>query len=68
MWTKEEKQAVYDLDDEAEKAGGYVEFPGGGLARHDYREMIKYCRERNMDCMDLTDEELSMFELESIYA
>ena len=51
------------LDEAAEKAGGYVDFtPGRPLVMEaDYRAMSKYCTERGIKPMDLTDEEYQMF-------
>jgi hypothetical protein len=63
MWTAEQRKAIIEFEDAAEKAGGYVAWPPNGRAEHDYRKMIKYCQEKGIDCMDLTDEELQLFEL-----
>ncbi|MCL2821064.1 MAG: hypothetical protein FWD38_09635 [Oscillospiraceae bacterium] len=51
------------LDEIAEEAGGYVSYtPGVPLVVDaDYRAMSKYCIEKGIKPMDLTDEEYSMF-------
>lgn len=63
MLREKEKKILHDLDDIAEKAGGYVDYvPGRPLIIDaDYRAMSKYCRERGITSFDLTDEEYAMF-------
>ena len=63
MWTEEQRRAIREFEEVAEKSGGYVAWPPLPKAEHNYRAMIKYCREKGIDCMDLTDEELRKFEL-----
>ena len=51
------------LDDAAVRAGGYLAVPKRPLViEYDYRAMTKYCREKNISKMDLTEDELKMFE------
>ena len=51
------------LDDAAERAGGYLANPRRPLIiEYDYRAMTIYCLERGISKMDLTEEELRMFE------
>jgi len=51
------------LDEAAEKAGGYVDYtPGRVLSIDaDYRTMSKYCLEKGIKPMDLTEDERKMF-------
>ena len=51
------------LDEAAVRAGGYLATPKRPLViEYDYRSMTKYCREKNISKMDLTEDELKMFE------
>ena len=51
------------LDEAAEQTGGYVDYePGRPLVIDaDYRAMSKYCTEKGIKPMDLTEEEYNMF-------
>ena len=51
------------LDEAAEKAGGYVDYqPGRPLVVDaDYRAMSRYCAERGIKPMDLTEDEYKTF-------
>ena len=51
------------LDEIAEEAGGYVSYtPGIPLVVDaDYRAMSKYCIEKGIKPMDLTEDEYNMF-------
>ena len=51
------------LDEAALRAGGYLATPKRPLViEHDYRAMSKYCTEKGIDPIDLTDNEQKMFE------
>ena len=51
------------IDEAAAQAGGYLAKPTRPLIfEYDYRAMSKYCKEQNISKMELTDEELRMFE------
>jgi len=51
------------LDDAAVLAGGYLAMPKRPLViEYDYRAMSKYCREKGISKMDLTEDELRLFE------
>jgi len=64
MWSDKERKAIQEFEEAAERAGGYVDYVPGrqSIIDADYRAMIKYCKEKGIDCMDLTDEEFAMFE------
>ena len=57
------RKAWDKLDEIAERAGGYVDYvPGRArIVDADYRAMSKYCREKGISSLDLTDEEYAMF-------
>jgi len=51
------------LDNAAVKAGGYLALPKRPLIiDYDYRAMSRYCREKGVSKMDLSKEELRLFE------
>jgi hypothetical protein len=60
----ETKKAGWDaIDEAAVKAGGYLAIPKRPLViEYDYRAMTKYCREKGISKMDLSEEELRLFE------
>ena len=51
------------LDEVAENSGGYVSYIVGTplVVDADYRAMSRYCSERGLSPMDLTEEEYSLF-------
>jgi hypothetical protein len=60
--TEKEKRGWDALDEAAKRAGGYLAPPKRPLVVDaDYRAMSKYCTERGIDPMDLTEEEHAMF-------
>jgi len=60
-----EKRGWDAVDDAAERAGGYLATPKRPLViEYDYRAMTKYCAEKNISKMELTEDELKMFEYE----
>jgi len=66
-----EKSGWDAIDEEAMKAGGYLATPKRPLIiEFDYRAMSSYCREKGVTQMDLSDDELKMFEYDEplIYA
>jgi len=71
MLSKIEKRGWDAIDEAAERAGGYLAKPKHPLViEYDYRAMTKYCAEKSISKMELTDEELKMFEYEEplVYA
>jgi len=51
------------LDEVAEQAGGYVSYVAGSplVVDADYHAMSRYCAERGIAPMDLSDAELCLF-------
>ena len=63
MLSENEKRGWDALDEAAVRAGGYLAKPVRPLIiEYDYRAMTKYCREKGISKMDLTEEELKRFE------
>ena len=63
----DDKYNGISLDDAATEAGGYVAYSPGKRMTIDYdiRELSKYCRERNIEPIDLPEDELKLFEISS---
>lgn len=62
--SEQEIKAMRELDELAEKAGGFV-FPfGDNTVHYDYRRISLYCKERGIEPLDLTIRELSDFVLQ----
>ena len=62
--SNEEKNRMYELDDIAEQAGGYVDQNSDahiGTIRYDYRAIMHYCRKNNMQPIDMTIREMQQF-------
>ena len=63
MLSEKEKRGWDAIDEAAVQAGGYLAKPVRPLiVEYDYRAMSKYCKEQNISKMELTEEELRMFE------
>ena len=50
-------QEMRELDEAAERAGGYVAF----MPNLKYRELLKYCKEKGIEPLDLTIREYNRF-------
>lgn len=62
MLSDKERKAWNDLDDLAAKCGGYVAPPKRPIViEYDYRAMSKYCTEKGIEPMELSEEELQLF-------
>lgn len=59
--SSEERVQMKALDDAAEKAGGYVANIVSKDTKYDLREMIKYCKSKGIEPIDLTLRELNRF-------
>lgn len=62
--SEQEIKAMRELDDLAEKAGGFVYPFGDNTVHYDYRRISLYCKERGIEPLDLTIRELSDFVLQ----
>ena len=63
MSNESKKHGWDELDKVAERAGGYLANPKRPLLiEYDYRAMTEYCRKKGISKMDLSKEELVMFE------
>lgn len=58
-----EIDAMRELDELADKAGGFVS-PHSSSVQYDYREINEYCKSRGIKPIDLTVRELSKFIVE----
>ncbi len=63
MLSETERRAAIELDELAEKAGGYLKFCRPLTIEFDYREMTEYCRKKGVSKMDLSEDELKLFEI-----
>ena len=59
--TKEDLKAMAELDEAAEEAGGYLAPLTDRYTHYDYRKMIEYCREKQIEPLDLTIREFHKF-------
>ncbi len=50
-----------EIDTAADKAGGYVSPLFKGNTMYDYRKLLAYCKENEIDPLDLTIRELGKF-------
>ena len=56
-----EMKKMRELDDAAEKAGGFVSMFKGTEIHYDYRKILKHCKEKGIEPIDLTIRELNTF-------
>lgn len=56
-----ERKGMIELDEAAEKAGGYVSNILGKDTHYNLRKLISYCKEKGIEPADLTLRELSKF-------
>ena len=59
--TPDDRKKMRDLDEAAERAGGYVAFPAKPGTQYDYRKILKYCKDKNIEPLDLTIREMQRF-------
>lgn len=50
-----------ELDEAADRAGGYVSPLFRDNVHYDYRKLLAYCKEKRIDPLDLTIRELDRF-------
>ena len=58
---QEERQAMIELDEAAERAGGYVCYLPHANQHVDYRGIEAYCQERGIEPIDMTLREYNRF-------
>ena len=71
MLTEKERKGWDAIDAAAVEAGGYLAKPKRPIIfDYDYRAMTEYCRERGISKMDLSEDELKLFEFDEplVYA
>ena len=56
-----EMKKMKELDAAAERAGGFVSILKGAEMHYDYRKILKHCKERGIEPVDLTIRELNSF-------
>lgn len=59
--SNEELQRMKELDEAAERAGGYVSYMPDSKQHYDYRKLLDYCRKKGIDPLDITIRELNKF-------
>ena len=61
--TRKDVEEMYELDDIADEAGGYVDANSSpiGSIHYNYRAILQYCREHNMQPIDMTIREMQQF-------
>ncbi len=62
--SNEEIIKMRDLDEAAEKAGGFVSAISEKNIEYDYRKIIAYCKKKGIEPIDLTIRELNTFILQ----
>lgn len=56
-----ERKKMIELDEVAEKAGGFVSMLKSEDVHYDYRAIDKYCKEKGIAPIDMTIRELNTF-------
>jgi len=59
--SEKELKEMKDLDEAAEEAGGFLAPFTNVNAHYDYRKIIEYCKEKEIEPIDLTIRELQNF-------
>ena len=59
--SEQEIRDMRELDELAEKAGGYVSKLINNNVHYDYRKISEYCKEKGIEPVDLTIRELNQF-------
>lgn len=59
--SEQEIKRMTEIDTAADKAGGYVSPLFKGNTMYDYRKLLAYCKENEIDPLDLTIRELGKF-------
>ena len=56
-----ERRKMIELDEAAERAGGFVSMIKSEDIHYDYRAIDKYCKEKGIEPIDMTIRELNAF-------
>ena len=59
--SKDEIKKMKELDEAAERAGGFTSPVSADEIHYDYREIIRYCKEKGIEPIDMTIRELNRF-------
>ncbi len=59
--TEKDLKEMRELDEIAEKAGGFTAFPSDKEQTYDFRKIIQYCKEKGIEPVDMTIRELNSF-------
>lgn len=62
--SKDEIKKMKELDEAAERAGGFTSPVSADEIHYDYREIIRYCKEKGIEPIDMTIRELNRFVVE----
>lgn len=63
--SEQELKRMQELDEAAEKAGGFLAPFSDAKTAYDYRAIIRYCREKGIEPLDITVRELNRFIVKS---
>ena len=59
--SQEDIKKMNELDEAAEKAGGFTSAVSANDVHYNYREISRYCKEKGIEPMDMTIRELNRF-------
>lgn len=62
--SQEDIRRMNELDEAAEKAGGFTSPVSAENVHYNYREISKYCKEKGIEPIDMTIRELNRFVVE----
>ena len=62
--SKDDLKKMRDLDEAAEKCGGFTAPISDKNIHYDYREINRYCKEKGIEPVDMTIRELNKFVLD----
>ncbi|MEI2988135.1 MAG: hypothetical protein V8T22_03570 [Oscillospiraceae bacterium] len=62
--SKDDLKKMRDLDEAAEKYGGFTAPISDKNIHYDYREINRYCKEKGIEPVDMTIRELNKFVLD----
>lgn len=59
--SQEDIKKMNELDEAAEKAGGFTSNVSANDVHYNYREISRYCKEKGIEPIDMTIRELNRF-------